>query len=127
MAAHQGRCLCGKVQFRFEDPVNWVAHCHCQSCRRTTGSAFTTFVGVQLDQASFTRGTPRVHESTPGVRRSFCGDCGTPLAYEADRYLGEIHFYLATLDDPEAFRPQRHVHSGEQLSWIRLNDALPHD
>ena len=46
------------------------------------------------------------------------------MAYRATRFPGEIHFYAATLDAPEAYAPTAHVHTAEQLSWVHLSDGL---
>jgi len=94
-----GRCLCGAMRFRWRAAPFWAGHCHCESCRRAT--------------------------SAPGVRRSFCGSCGAQMAFAADRYPGEIHFYAATMDRPEDYRPAFHVHVGERLGFIHLADGLP--
>ncbi len=48
------------------------------------------------------------------------------MAFQADRYSGEIHLYAATLSDPAAFEPAFHVHYAEHLPWLKLDDSLPH-
>ena len=63
--------------------------------------------------------------SGSGVTRRFCGRCGTPLTYEAELYPGEVHVLLGTLDRPEDFVPQIHVHVGEQLPWLEIPDGRP--
>ena len=121
----RGRCLCGQVTFEYEGPENWSGHCHCESCRRNTSSPFTSFFGVPRTAYRFTGEAPAVYESSPGVRRHFCRRCGTPIAYDADDYPDEIHFYAASLEHPEDFVPQFHVHYAEHLPWVELSDALP--
>ena len=120
-----GHCLCGAVAFLSEGKPLWVAHCHCASCRRNTGAAFATFVGVRAGSFRYTRGAPQRFESSPGVFRSFCGRCGTPLTYEAAKYPDEVHIDIGALDEPERFRPQAHVHVAEQLPWLELSDSRP--
>ncbi len=122
---HTGRCLCGAIRFQAQGKPLWVAHCHCASCRRQTGCAVATFVGYPADQVRYTQGTPTAFASSPDVRRTFCERCGTPLAYGGDRAQGEIHLYVATLDDPESFTPTVHVHVGERLPWFDTKDDLP--
>lgn len=121
----KGRCLCGAVTYEFTSKPNWTAHCHCESCRRNTSSPMTSFLGVDRDKAKFSGEATKVYESSPGVRRHFCGDCGSPVAYDADAYAHEIHFYLAALEDPEKFEPRSHVFAAEQLPWLHLGDDLP--
>lgn len=128
MTRKRGRCLCGRVTFEYDGPENWRGHCHCESCRRNTSSAFTTFMGVPRAASRFTGAEPSVYASSPGVRRLFCANCGTPMAYETDRLPDEIHFYAASLENPEAFQPDFHVHFAERLTWADINDGLPrHD
>ena len=122
---HTGRCLCGAVRYRTQGKPLWVAHCHCASCRRNTGSPVATFVGYRVGQMTYTAGQPALYESTPGVERGFCARCGTPLTYGGTRAPGEIHVYVGTLDDPESFPPTVHVHVGERLPWFDTTDTAP--
>ena len=122
---HEGGCLCGALRFEARGKPLWVAHCHCRSCRRNTGSAFATFVGYSETQFRVIEGALHTYASSPGVARSFCGACGTPLTYAAARYPGEVHLYVSTLDRPEVFEPKAHVHVEEQLPWLQLDDGLP--
>lgn len=120
-----GRCLCGNLRFELKGKPLWVAHCHCESCRRNTGSAVATFVGYNKEQLAYTRGQRKFYASSPGVQRGFCGDCGTPMTYEADRCPDEVHLYVSTLDNPGAYRPQAHVFFAERIPWMDLEDDLP--
>ena len=46
IANRRGHCLCGAIEYQFDEQPNWVAHCHCESCRRATSSPMTTWVSV---------------------------------------------------------------------------------
>jgi hypothetical protein len=120
-----GGCLCGAVRYEFDGSPVWVVHCHCESCRRHVSSPVATVVGVLRQAFRFTRGEPRTYVSSPGVRRSFCGTCGSPIAYEADRVAAEVHLYHGTLDNPRLVPAEAHVHTGEQLPWFEVLDLLP--
>lgn len=117
--------MCGAITFEAQGAPNWSGHCHCHSCRRNTGAAFATFVGWPVEAFSYVQGTPRVFNSSPGVKRSFCSDCGTPLTYESDRFPGEVHAYISTHDDPDAFLPEFHVFVSDAISWLHVEDGLP--
>ena len=125
MSDKQGRCMCGSVRFEYSGPENWCGHCHCESCRRNTSSPYTTFFGVPRNAYQFTGDAPSVYNSSPGVRRLFCGSCGSPIAYESDRFPNEIHFYPACMENPEDYQPTHHVFCKEKLSWVKLGDDLP--
>jgi hypothetical protein len=59
------------------------------------------------------------------VKRHFCDACGTPMAFEADHYKGEIHLYAAGLENPDNFQPKFHVHYDGKLDWLHIADDLP--
>ncbi len=83
------------------------------------------FVMFEADQVRFTRGERRIYASSTGVGQGFCGDCGTPLTYEGD-WGGQtiVEFHIGTLDDPQAFTPDRHAFYGERISWFDVADRL---
>jgi hypothetical protein len=125
MEIRKGRCLCGKVTFEYDGPEIWCGHCHCESCRRATSSPFTTWVGVRRDGCRFTGAEPGVHLSSPGVRRLFCRNCGSPVAFQSERWPEETHLYAAGLEHGAQLQPQFHVHVAEEVPWIALADGLP--
>jgi len=122
---HTGHCLCGATSYAYIGDERFMAHCHCESCRRATAAAFTSFLGVADGHWRWTNIPPTEYASSPGVTRSFCPSCGTQMAYRSDKFPNEIHFYAATLSDQTHFRPTIHVHSDEMVPWITLCDDLP--
>ena len=119
-----GRCACGLIRYSAQNSALWAMHCHCESCRRVTGSAFTSFLGYGRGQVTWV-GNLAHRNSSPGVTRSFCKDCGTPLSYRSTRWPGEVHLYAATLDQPERYKPTAHVFWAERLPWLQVSDDLP--
>ena len=120
-----GHCYCGAVRFEVEGPSLWVGHCHCESCRRATGSAMTTFAGFRPAQVVFTGALPNRHSTDDGVTRSFCGQCGSPVAYEVVERDDEIHLYLGLFDDLEPLKPTDHSFLDEKVSWLHADEHLP--
>ena len=74
----------------------------------------------------FTKGDRKKYESSPGVFRTFCSECGTPLSYEAP-WAGKvvIGFHVGTLDEPERFPPDKHVFDVDRIPWFEMADHLP--
>jgi hypothetical protein len=81
--ATTGRYFCGTIQFEFDGEAIETIHCHYESCRRQTSSPVATFVTVHDSALPLSRGQPNEYASSPGVRRSFCGTCGSPIAYRS--------------------------------------------
>lgn len=85
----------------------------------------TVFAGYPDDKFEVTRGEPRVYESSPGIRRSFCGKCGTSLTYVDERLPGEVYVTVGAFDEPGLFEPEVHSWSSQRLGWFHLADGLP--
>lgn len=85
----------------------------------------TTYVGVNDGAWKWTGKEPKFFESSPGVRRYFCPTCGSPVSYISANFTNKMHFYLAQLDNPEAFVPEGHSFKSSKLSWLHLADDLP--
>ena len=83
--AAEGGCRCGSVAFRARTEPTVVVYCHCRDCRRSSGAPISLWVGYRSERVELTRGEPTVYESSPGVRRSFCGTCGSPISFEDER------------------------------------------
>ena len=119
-----GHCYCGAVKFEISGESDWIGHCHCESCRRQSGSVMTTFAGFREEQVTFTGAIPNHYSTGDGVTRSFCGQCGSPVAYQSsDR--PEIHLHLGLFDDLELLTPQDHSFMNEKPSWLHADEHLP--
>ncbi|TIU70908.1 MAG: GFA family protein, partial [Mesorhizobium sp.] len=92
-----GGCLCGNIRYRLTGEPR-VHYCHCDMCRRTTGSAFAVLGWTPVAGLSWLTTEPTYRRSSPIARRSFCQSCGTPLtlAYDANPY--EVAMHIGTFD-----------------------------
>ena len=115
-----GQCLCGAIRFTAEGPPKWTGYCHCASCRRHTGAPVSAYVGFETDRVRFTAGAPAYFASSPGVRRGFCGRCGSTLTYEGARWPGELHLHVGAFDDPASLPPGGQAFEEERLPWLHL-------
>ena len=123
-----GGCMCGAVRYEAIGEPLEIGHCHCLSCRRHTGAPGLTWVMFEVDKIRFTGRERSVYNSSSGVERAFCSQCGTPLTWEGrsrawDRPI--IEFLISTLDDPERFVPDQHWFHEERIAWFDVADDLP--
>ena len=81
---HEGGCFCGTVRYALRGAPTYSAHCHCRSCQHALGAGFATWSGVKQENFEVTKGQIAIYESSPGVRRGFCQNCGTSLTYAGD-------------------------------------------
>lgn len=123
MTKLKGSCQCGSIRFEVEGEPKWIAHCHCKDCRRATSAAVSTYVGCQRTNVTFVCGAPAVYKSSDGVRRTFCGKCGSPIAYEGERWADEIHFFIGLFEHPENLVPKGEAYEAERLPWLHLQNT----
>lgn len=126
MTGHiEGGCACGAIRYRSTAQPTGRTLCHCESCRRASGAPSVAWVIFPANAFAIVAGTPRERRSSEHVTRSFCGNCGTPFGYRSDRRPDVVDVQTATLDDPEAFAPEREIWTGEKLAWEVVNPSLP--
>lgn len=124
---HAGGCLCGRVRYRIDAPLDDIAHCHCGMCRKSSGGIVTTWVTVPCETFTWTNGAPRSHASSPHTQRYFCGDCGAQLALHTTRASATMDVTIATLDEPQQHPARRHIWFNDHLPWLHLDENLPHE
>ena len=84
MAPHEtGGCLCNEIRISFARTSALSAHhCHCNDCKKCTGSGKATIVLVP-ESALKIQGTLKYYtvKGSAGsqVTRGFCPQCGSPL------------------------------------------------
>lgn len=104
--AHLGGCLCGAVRFVARNAPRKIGICHCDMCRRWTGSAL---VEVSLHEGDVEwQGADFItrYVSSPWAERGFCSRCGTGLFFrmtEENAFSGGIDLPLGIFDDPNGF------------------------
>ncbi|RFU34719.1 hypothetical protein B7463_g1664, partial [Scytalidium lignicola] len=84
-----GSCLCGNVKYRFDGEPGAAVVCHCLTCQKFTGTAFTTNIPVPKSNFKVFSGTPKTfnakhHEVDMTLTIHFCSECGTVVYKEAD-------------------------------------------
>jgi len=120
---HDGGCMCGAVRYRIQGPFSYSAHCHCRSCQRAVGAGFVTYTAVPSDRLEIRKGEMAIYNSSSGVRRGYCRDCGTSLLYAAEGW-DDPAIMTATLDDPSVATPSSNAYTADKLTWVMLDPAL---
>ncbi len=99
---YTGGCQCGTVRFRVEGALGDASVCHCRMCQKAFGSFYAPLVSVRGAKLEWTRGAPRKFRSSNFAQRGFCGECGTPLTYEAP---DGVALAIGAFDHPEELAP----------------------
>ncbi|MGZ5036218.1 MAG: GFA family protein [Usitatibacter sp.] len=120
------RCHCGAVEIEATFPSRFCAHCYCWSCRTAHAAGVVTWIGFKRAQVRFTQGAELVrdYESSKGVRRKFCTQCGTRLAFESEHgnWADEVHLPLALFVTAVDREPTVNSFPEERPAWAPLHE-----
>jgi hypothetical protein len=125
-----GGCACGAVRYELGSAPDDAGWCHCRTCQLNSGAPAMAFATVPVADYRLVAGAGRVksYPSSAFGRRSFCGECGTPLMVQVDHQPDTLDFSVATLDDPDAVPPGFHIFYASKIAWFDTRDDLPrHD
>ncbi len=123
-----GRCLCGCVAYTYDGVVGLAGYCHCQDCRRRSGSAFG--ISVRLEKAAFRINQGRLREFTKladsgaELSRHFCPECGSPIFTSSPRHPLHIFVQAGTLDDPSVVKPIHQAWTSSAVGWSAIDPHL---
>ena len=123
MTVLEGGCFCGAVRYRVAGGFG-VTHCHCLHCRKIGGAPYVTWVEAKRGGFDWTHGQPVEFNSRPGVTRTYCSACGSPLTFQNHDFPDSIDITAGTLDDPSALVPDDHVWFDRRLPWVPAEDGL---
>lgn len=119
-----GRCYCGATTISATQLPQTIAYCHCCDCRRVTGAPVAAFAAFDEAAVTFTPNDGRKVTANPGVVRTFCEACGSPLAGRYEYLQGQVYVAVGVLDQAGDLAPQLHAHAAQQLTWLHIEDDL---
>lgn len=120
---HHGQCACGQIQFEFDTDPSFVANCNCNDCRRATGGAIATFMGVPEDDFTLLSGKPKAFtytaESGKKLDRNFCPECGSRLfTSNLESFPGLVFVTIGSLDHSDPIKPMLEMFTKRRLDWV---------
>jgi len=126
-ARHHGSCLCGAARFEIEGAFESFYLCHCERCRKDTGSAHAANIFSLTASLKWIAGEDRVKSFTlPSTRhsRSFCSNCGSALP--SVQMNGALLVIPAgSLDSEITIKPDAHIFSASKAGWEVELEKVP--
>ncbi len=119
---YSGGCQCGAVRFRIEGALGTASVCHCRMCQKASGGFYQPLVQLGDAKLTWTRGGPKTFRSSNYAVRGFCGDCGTPLTFDAPEGTA---LAIAAFDKPEEITPTIQWGVEAKLPYVDSVPSLP--
>jgi hypothetical protein len=123
----RGSCLCGGVRFEVDPSFIRASHCHCDRCRKHSGTAVCTQARVRKEQFRLLQGEElvKVYGKGEGAVKAFCVNCGSSL-FGGDWPEGpQVSIRMGAFDDDPGIRPQFHTYVDCRAPWDEITDELP--
>src|SRR5262245_23949079 len=124
---YSGSCLCGEVRFEIEGEFERFFLCHCEYCRKDTGSAHAANLFSTTATVKWLSGQEKVASfDLPSTRhsKSFCSVCGSALP----RVQMQGHLLVVpagSLDSEVPIAPNAHIFVSSRANWDEGLDRIP--
>ncbi len=129
--------MCGAVRFTARDVPTDFGACHCEMCRRWTGSAL---LGVTVPEGNVSW-DDETHlkriASSHWAERGFCDQCGSGMFFRVTmqgEWSGNLEFPIGVFDDPNGFvmrneiyidhKPDGFAYAGEGRKLMTRADCV---
>ncbi len=130
-----GSCLCGEVTYEIEGDFENFYLCHCELCRKDTGSVHAANLFSSTAKLRWLSGKEKsktFNFRSEGHIKSFCTICGSALPnIQMDGKLLVVP--AGSIDSDINIKPQGHIYYANKANWdIELEkvpkfEALPNE
>jgi len=114
-----GGCCCGEVSFSLQDNFSHFYFCHCEQCRKLTGSAHASNLFTSPANITWLKGkerTKRYDHPERSFSQVFCVECGSGLPFISQS--GKFLIVPAgSLDSEPSKSVEAQIFCAEQTKW----------
>ena len=125
----RAECHCGALKVVATGEPERVYLCHCQACRRRTGTAFHFGATYQKERVRL-EGERKIYErsaaSGNNIRFYFCPACGSNLYWEGDRNPAVCGVAVGAFDVAAFPAPSDSIYEESMHPWLGLPPATLH-
>lgn len=123
-----GSCLCGSVAYEIRGESLQFNHCHCERCRKASGTGHATNIIMKPVSVRWTAGENLLKRyKVPEAERFatvFCSVCGSLMPRLApDDSIAVVP--AGSLDKDPGIRPERRIFQGSRVEWSCEANDLP--
>lgn len=118
-----GKCLCGNVAYAAQGRPVIVAQCHCEACRRLSGTGHSVGAMFASDAVSVHGKLSEfkyVSDNGSDVTKAFCPTCGSPVYGTNSRMPDHLTLSLGTMDAAAELNVEVVIFEGDKQHWDGL-------
>jgi hypothetical protein len=120
----EGSCLCGEVTYTLKSDLLFLYHCHCEECRKFSGSSSATNATVVRADLEISDPNQKLKRyALKAGSRYFCADCGSPIYSSADD--GEFPaIHCGSIKNPPNKVVDANLWVSEKCPWTEIDPGL---
>ncbi len=122
-----GGCLCGQVRYSANAEPAFTGVCHCTSCQKQSGGAFSVVVAVPQAALSIqgpTKSYAAKGDSGKNNVSKFCPNCGSIILSDPEMMPGVSILRAGTLDDTSWVKPTMEIYCDSAQPWVKLGGGM---
>ena len=127
MSIFSGKCLCGRVTYKCHAEPTVIFNCHCDDCRRATGSVFGTNFFVPEDELEiFGEISSYSHhaDSRNTMTKRFCANCGSLLFGNNSAKINVVSIRAGTVDQLDLIKPAMNIFMDSKVPSTSIDEKL---
>jgi len=125
--AFKGSCLCGSVKYELTGESKRFYHCHCQRCRKATGTGHASNLMVKQENFKWLCGEAGLKRyNVPEAERfytCFCAECGSAMPRDVPE-IGMIIIPAGSLDHEISIKPEARIFWDSRAEWSCHGDGI---
>lgn len=124
---YTGKCLCGEVSYVACGQPIIVAQCHCEECRRSSGTGHTVgamFVSEAVTLSGKTNEFRYMSSKGSEVTKASCASCGSPVFGTNTRTPDHLTIALGTMDDANGLHIEVVIFARDKPHWDQLGEDV---
>ena len=127
MSIFTGSCLCGSVNYKSNSDPLVIQNCHCDQCRKATGSVYLTNLFIKEENFKITGEVNNyTHLSDAGnnMTKYFCPNCGSQVFGKNSGRPGIITIRAGTVNEKDIIKPIRNLFLKSKVPSTPINSNL---
>lgn len=126
--SHTARCACGACSIEVSGTPLAHAVCHCDNCKRRTGSAFGVSLYFRKQDVASVKGDMTLYALHNSARnedqeRFFCKTCGTTLYWHSSSYPDFVGIAGGCFAREVPGEPNINASPSKKLAWVAIPES----
>jgi hypothetical protein len=126
---YAGGCLCGVTRYTVTGDPARVLYCHCNDCKKQTSAPYSVIASyskeqVTLESSEFLKTHQSVGDSGGEVKRSFCGQCGSPIFSQIEALPDFVVIKAGSFDDASWLKPTMEIYTKDKLDCAQIDPSI---